>query len=125
MARLGPIAVVELEASDGSQPRRALVVLTRAVEDDVVRAVECALDAEQIEHVWLSHPTDWKGSRSDLPWAAAARDTRGRDIVLVDGVGVFRAGAFADAFRRGDPKVGPAAVRARMLARVSGLQAER
>ena len=87
----GPIAVVELESSDVGQARRALVVLTAAVDDDVVRAVERSLDAEQIEHVWLSHPIDWKGSRSDLPWAAAARDARGRDVVLVDGVGVFRA----------------------------------
>ena len=121
----GPIAVVELESSDGAQARRALVVLTRAVDDDVVRAVERSLDAEQIEHVWLSHPIDWKGSRSDLPWAAAARDARGRDVVLVDGVGVFRASAFAEVFRRGDAKVRPAAVRARMSARVSGLRGER
>jgi hypothetical protein len=120
----GPIAVVKLESSDGGQARRALVVLTAAVDDDDVRAVERSLDAEQIEHVWLSHPIDWKGSRSDLAWAAAARDARGRDVVLVDGVGVFRAGAFAEVFRRGDANVRPAAVRARMSARVSGLRGE-
>lgn len=125
MAPNGSIVVVPLECGDIGQARRALVVLTAAADDDVVRAVERSLDAEQIEHVWLSHPTDWRGSRSDLPWAAAARDARGRDLVLVDGVGVFRASAFADAFRRGDAKVRPAALRARMLARVSGLGRER
>ena len=121
----GPIAVVELESSDGSQARRALVVLTAAVDDDIVRAVERSLEAEQIEHVWLSHPTDWRASRSDLPWAAAARDARDRDVVLVDGVGVFRASAFAEGFRRADATVRPAALRARMSARVSGLRVER
>jgi hypothetical protein len=120
-----PIAVVTLDCADVDQARRALVVLTAAVDDTVVRGVERSLDAEGIEHVWLSHPRDWKGSRSDLPWAAAARDERGRHVVLVDGVGVFRASAFAEAFRRGDAKVRPAAVRARMLGRVSGLRGER
>ena len=118
----GPITVVTLECADGHQSRRALVVLTAAVDDDIVRAVDRSLDAEQIEHVWLSHPIDWKGSRSDLAWAAAARDERRRDIVLVDGVGVFRASAFAEAFRRGDANVRPAAMRARMSARVSSLR---
>src|SRR5206468_6587564 len=96
--------------------------LTAAVDDEVVRDVERSLDAEHVEHLWLSHPMDWKGSRSHLPWAAAARDARGRHVVLVDGVGVFRASAFAEAFRRGDPKVRPTAVQARMVARASGLR---
>jgi hypothetical protein len=117
----GAIAVVPLECVDAGEARRALVVLTSAVDDNEVRAVDRLLDAERIEHVWLSHPIDWQGSRSDLPWAAAARDARGRDVVLVDGVGVFRASAFAEAFRRGDAKVRPAAIRARMSARVSSL----
>jgi hypothetical protein len=121
----GPITVVTLEGGGVDQRRRALVVLTTTVNDDVVRDVDRSLDAEQIEHLWLSHPIDWRGSRADLPWAAAARDERGRDVVLVDGVGVFRASAFAEAFRRGDAKVRPAAVRARMLGRVSGLRGER
>ena len=117
----GPIAVVTLERDVG-QPARALVMLTGAVDDDVVRAVDRSLDAEGIEHIWLSHPTDWRPSRSDLAWAAAARDERRRDVVLVDGVGVFRASAFAEAFRRGDAKVRPVAVRAGMSARVSSLR---
>ncbi|MFL5612497.1 MAG: competence protein CoiA family protein [Gemmatimonadaceae bacterium] len=121
----GPIAVVELESGDGGLTRRALVVLTASVDDEVVRDVERSLDADHIEHLWLSHPMDWKGSRSDLPWAAAARDARGRHVVLVDGVGVFRASAFAQAFRRGDPKVRPTAVQARMVARASGLREKR
>jgi hypothetical protein len=119
------IAVVELGPAHDDQARRALVVLTAVVNDDAVRSVERSLEAEHIEHVWLSHPTDWRSSRSDLPWAAAARDARGRDVVLVDGVGVFRANAFAEAFRRGDAKVRPATVRARMLARASALGGER
>jgi hypothetical protein len=114
-----PIVVVTLESADPRQPRRALVVLAAAVDDDAVRAVENALDADGIEHLWLSHPLDWNASRSDLAWAAAARDARGRDVVLVDGVGVFRASAFAEAFRRGDAKVRPATVRRHMSARVS------
>lgn len=121
----GSIVVVTLECADAGQARRALVVLTAAVDDAVVRAVEHSLNEETVEHVWLSQPTDWRSSRSDLPWAAAARDERGRDVVLVDGVGVFRASAFAEAFRRGDAKVCPAAVRAHMLARVSSLRGER
>lgn len=115
----GAIVVVSLERTDVGQRRRALVVVSAAVDDHAVREVERWLNGEQIEHVWLSHPVDWKGSRSDLAWAAAARDARGRDVVLVDGVGVFRAKAFAEAFRRGDTKVCPAAVRAQMAARVS------
>jgi len=118
----GPIAVVTLECADAVREQRALVVITAPVDDAVVRALERSLDAERIEHVWLSHPRDWSGSRSDLSWAAAARDERGRDVVLVDGVGVFRAHAFAEAFRRGDAKVSPEAVRARMSARVSSLR---
>ena len=118
----GPITVIGLDDSAVDRARRALVVLTATVDDDTVRAIEHSLEAERIEHVWLSHPIDWKGSRSDLPWAAAARDARGRDVVLVDDVGVFRASAFAEAFRRGDAKVRPAALRARMSARVWSLQ---
>jgi hypothetical protein len=121
----GPIAVVPLECADVDQARRALVVLTGTVDDHVVRALDRSLDAERIEHVWLSHPTDWRSSRSDLPWAAAARDERGRDVVLVDGVGVFHASAFVKAFRRADAKVRPAEVRARMAARVSALRGAR
>jgi hypothetical protein len=117
----GPISVGTLDVA--GQPRRALVVLTAVVEDDLVRAVDRSLDAEQVEHLWLSHPRDWAGSRADLPWAAAGRDARGRDVVLIDGVGVFRAAAFVEAFRRGDAKVRPAAVQARMAARVSALRA--
>ena len=120
----GPIVVVTLECAAADQPRRALAVLTAAVDDVLVRDVEQSLDADGIEHVWLSHPRDWRGSRSDLPWAAAARDERGRDVVLVDGVGVFRASGFVEAFRRGDEKVRPAALRARMSARVSSLRRE-
>jgi hypothetical protein len=121
----GPVVVVALECAEVGQTRRALAVLTATVDDDVVRALARSLDAERIEHVWLSHPIDWSGSRSDLPWAAAARDARGRDVVLVDGVGVFRASAFAEAFRRGDAKVRPAVLRAQMSARVSSLRGQR
>lgn len=120
-----PIVVVRLESAGVSQTRRALVVLSATVDDDAVRAVDNSLNADGVEHVWLSHPIDWKGSRSDLAWAAAARDARGRDVVLVDGVGVFRASAFAEAFRRGDTKVRPAAVRAHMSARVSAFRGDR
>ena len=121
----GSIVIVALKGNDGSQPRRALVVLSAAVDDEAVRAVENSLDADGIDHIWLSHPIDWSGSRSDLAWAAAARDARGRDVVLIDGVGVFRASAFAEAFRRGDAKVRPAAIRRHMSARVSAFSGVR
>ena len=116
------IVVVTLANADGGRTRRALVVLSAAVDDEAVRAVENSLNVDRIEHVWLSHPVDWNGSRSDLAWAPAARDARGRDVVLVDGIGVFRATGFAEAFRRGDAKVRPAALRAHMAARVSAFR---
>ncbi|HEY2851732.1 MAG TPA: competence protein CoiA family protein [Gemmatimonadaceae bacterium] len=120
----GPIAAV-VECEVAGQPPRALVVLIAAVEDDVVRAIDRSLEARQVEHLWLSHPMDWAGSRADLAWAAAGRDARGRDVVVVDGVGVFRASAFVEAFRRGDAKVRPDAVRARMAERVAALRGAR
>lgn len=119
------IVVVPLESTGAGEARRAVVVVTAAVSDDEVRAVACSLDADRIEHLWLSHPIDWKGARSDLPWAAAARDERGRDVVLVDGVGVFRAMSFAEAFRRGDARVRPAAIQKRMSARVQSMRRKR
>lgn len=118
----GGIAVCALEPEAATQPQRALVVLTAPVEEYQVRALERSLEAKRVEHLWLSHPRDWSGSRADLPWAAAGRDARGRDIVLVDGVGVFRASAFVEAFRRGDAKLRPGTVVARMSARVAALR---
>jgi hypothetical protein len=116
-----PIMVIPLDGAS----RRAIVVVTAPVTDDQVREVSRSLEEAGVEHLWLSHPMDWNASLSDLPWAAAARDERRRDVVVVDGLGVFRADAFAKAFRDGDPRVTPAAVRARMAQRVAALRSSR
>ena len=115
-------AAVVLEGEAADRSRRAVIVLVAAVDDSVVRSIDGSLAAKQVDRLWLSHPMDWNASRADLSWAAAGRTARGRDLVVVDGLGVFRARAFADAFRRGDPRVSPAVVRAKMAARVAALR---
>ena len=98
---------------------RALVVLTAAADDDVVRRVARSLDDAGVDHLWLSHPLDWSSARSELAWAAAGRDSRGRGVVLIDGLGVYRADAFVRAFARGDGRLSPATVKGRMARRVA------
>jgi hypothetical protein len=121
VAEHGPIAVL---TPNVAQPlaRRALVLLTRAAGDDEVRKVANALDDAGMEHVWLSHPMDWTAARGDLAWAPAGRDGRGRDVVVVDGLGVYRAEQFMRVFARGDSRVTAAAIKARMAERVTRLR---
>ena len=114
----GPIAVLMLNAVPDER-ERALVILSSAADDDEVRHVARSLDDAGVEHLWLSHPLDWHSARSDLAWAAAGRDNRGRGVVLVDGLGIYRADAFARSFERHNPRMNPDAVRARMAERVS------
>lgn len=116
----GPIATLVLNSQLGGH-ERALVVLSAAANDDLVRHVALSLENAGVDHLWLSHPLDWTAARSDLAWAAAGRDSRGRGVVLVDGLGVYRADAFARTFQRGDPKLKPDAVKTRMAKRVAML----
>jgi hypothetical protein len=98
-----------------------LAVLTGPAAEEDVRKVARSLDDAGVEHIWLSHPRDWTSARADLAWAAAGRDGRGRGVVVVDGVGVYRAEQFVRVFSRGDRRVTPAAVSARMAERVARL----
>lgn len=120
VAQHGPVAIVELEPDDGGAVR-SLVVVTSPASEDHVRRVARALSANGIEHLWLSHPMDWSAARADLAWAAAGRDSRDRPVVLVDGLGIYRADAFARAFARGERRLAPETVRSRMAERVRAL----
>lgn len=119
VTRDGPLAIVRLDAAENNAAR-ALVVLESAADDADVRRVASALGDAGVECLWLSHPLDWTAARADLAWAAAGRDSRGRGVVLVDGLGVYRADAFARAFQRREPRLHPDAIRARMAERVAG-----
>src|SRR5439155_12940040 len=121
VTRDGSIAIIDLSA-DEHPGRRALAVLTSAAADDDVIRVAASLDEADIEHLWLSHPLDWTRGRSQLAWAPAGRNARGRGGVVIDDVGLYRAEQFAQLFARGDPRVAAAAVRARMAARVGRLR---
>lgn len=116
----GPIVTISLDAPPEGH-RRALVVLSAAADDATVRRVARLLDDAGVEHVWVSHPRDWSATRSELAWTAAGRDSRGRGVVVVDGLGVFRAEAFARAFQRGDRKLSPDVLKRRMARRVATL----
>lgn len=120
----GAITVVELEIS-GAAVRRALVILTAPATDDEVRRVTASLNSAEVEHLWLSHPRDWSSARADLAWTPAGRDERGHGVVVVDGVGVYRAEPFLRAFGRGDRSLAPAAIRAKTAQRVAALPRKR
>lgn len=118
----GPIAMIAVGGGTGAHGvRRAVVVLTGPADDADVRRVAEALASERVEAVWLSHPMDWRPAMADLSWAAAGRDERGRGVVVVDGVGVYRADAFVRAIERGDRRLSPAAIRAASASRMAGL----
>lgn len=114
----GVIAVIHVDVVH-PLARRALVVLAAAAADEEVRDVARKLDMAGVEQLWLSHPLDWSASRADLAWAAAGRDSRGRGAVVVDGLGVYRADQFIKAFSRGDRRLTPDAIRAKMADRVA------
>jgi hypothetical protein len=112
------IAVVELPAVSG-QPRRAIVVLERAVADATIIDLAAAFAAEGVDAVWLSHPRDWTAALEPLAWAPAGRDQHGFGAVLVDGLGVFRADRFARALANGDRRLTGSAIRRAMAERVA------
>jgi len=120
----GPVVTLVLN-SQLADRQRAIVVLGSAADDDLVRSVARSLEDAGIDYLWVSHPLDWSPTRSELAWAAAGRDSRGRGVVLVDGLGVYRADAFARAFQRGDRKLSPDAVKSRMGRRVAMLAVPR
>jgi hypothetical protein len=101
---------------------RVLLLLTAAAPDEDVLRIERELSDLGIDHLWLAHPLDWSAARKNLAWAPAARDGYGRGIVLIDGLGVFRAEPFARACARGDRRFAPEKVRARHAERVSALR---
>lgn len=117
----GLMTILELDAAVPDLPERALVILSGAADDVQVRDVARALDEAGVEHLWLSHPLDWHSGRSDLAWATAGRDSRGRAVVLIDGLGIYRAETFARSFERRNPRVHPDAVKRRMADRVARL----
>lgn len=86
-----------------------MTVRSTAAEDEVRRVAQ-SLDAAGVEHIWLSHPRDWTSARADLAWAPAGRGGRGRGVVVIDGLGVYRAEQFVRVFWRGDRRVTPPAV---------------
>lgn len=125
VTREGPIAIVSLASDDAAgtaRTPRALVVMESPASDDEVRRVARMLRDQGVAHVWLSHPIDWSATRGDLPWAAAAGDARGRPVVLVDGLGIYRADAFARAFARAERRLAPEAIRGSMEDRVRALR---
>ena len=119
----GPISLLDVPVDgDAGAGRCALVLLTAAATDSDVRGIGQSLDDANVRHLWLSHPLDWSASRGDLAWAPAARDRHGQGVIVVDGLGVFRAEPFLRAFARGDRRLAPAAIRARLAERVAALR---
>ncbi|HEY7234320.1 MAG TPA: competence protein CoiA family protein [Gemmatimonadaceae bacterium] len=120
----GPISLVAVGLDgDAGAIRCVLVLLTAAAADSDVRRISQSLLDADVRHLWLSHPLDWSASRGDLAWAPAGRDSRGRGLIVVDGLGVFRAEPFLRAFARGERRLAPAAIRARLAERVAALRA--
>lgn len=112
-----PIAIVAVGA-DARPPRQALVVVERRAPDEAIARTAAELSRDGVEQLWMSHPLDWSPSLGDLAWAPAGRDARGRTLVLVDGVGIFRADQFCRAVAGGDRRLAPEALRARLADRV-------
>ena len=119
----GPISLLEVSIDEAAGAGRcALVLLTAAAADSDVRRIAQPLVDADVRHLWLSHPRDWNASRGDLAWAPASRDSRGRGVIVVDGLGVFRAEPFLRAFARGERRLAPAEIRARLAERVAALR---
>jgi len=115
------IGIVELAGS--TQRRRAIIVIERPVNDDDIRTLSAALAAENIEALWISHPSDWRAVLEPLAWAPGGRNWRGHLGVVVDSLGVFRADQIAHGWSRGEGAFTPAGIRERLAARVARLRA--
>jgi hypothetical protein len=118
---LGEVAVLELDALDDGAVR-AIVVIEKRVSDDVVEQGAMRLAAENIDAIWISHPTHWTSALESLVWTPAGRDGRGGGFVVVDGVGTFRAEQFVRALVSGERRLQGTAIRASMAARVGRLR---
>ncbi len=116
-----PIAVIDIACTD-AQRRCALVVIERRAEDTEISSITAALSRDDCEQLWISHPQDWSHALTDLAWAPAGRDARGRGGVVVDGVGVFGADQFIRALAKGDRRLRTEAIQAQMADRVSRLR---
>jgi len=115
------IVRLSVEAERGGRSgERVLFVVERETDDEAIRAMLHTGDVSD-DSLWVSHPRDWRPAMRELAWAPAGRDSRGRGVVLVDTVGVFRAEAFIEAMRSNDRRVHAPAVRAAMAARVARL----
>jgi hypothetical protein len=102
---------------------RVLVVLEQSTTVEAVKAVSAILERDGLEAVWLSLPRDWTEALLPYVWAAAGGDGRGRGVVVVDGVGVFRAAAFGRAWAANDKRVTAARIRRMMAPRIARLSA--
>jgi len=118
---LGEMGVLQLDAFDDGAVR-AIVVIEKRVSDEVVEQGAMRLAAENIDAMWISHPTHWTSALASLVWAPAGRDGRGRGFVVIDGVGTFRAEQFVRALASGERRLEAHAVRASMAARVVRLR---
>lgn len=118
----GAVAILAPDTGSTAGERRALAILVSAASEEEVRRVDRRLRDGGVATLWLSHPLDWSSSRADLAWAPAGRDGRGRTVVVIDGLGIYRADAFVRAFRRGEPRLAPGAVKRRMADRVAALR---
>lgn len=119
------IAVVQPGEGDESSRRRpvAIVVIEAPPSAAAIAGIQRELDAAGQASIWLASPRDWVPAMSTLAWAPAGVDERGRGLVVVDGLGVFPAQAFARAVSRNDRRVSPAAIARAMAARVRRLMA--
>lgn len=108
----------------GKTTHRALFVVEREVDDETIISVRSA-NGVSADALWLSHPRDWRPAMQQFAWAPAGRDSRGRGLVLIDTIGVFRAEAFIQAIQSDDRRVRASTVRDSMAARVERLAASR
>jgi hypothetical protein len=90
-----------------------------------VSSVASRLAADDVDAVWLSHPRDWNEELLDLSWVPAGRDAYGHGVVVIDGLGVFRADSFMRAVKKGDRRLSGEEIRRRLHARVEALRARR
>ncbi len=123
----GPIGLVDVSprGTPHGTAQRVIVVVEAAPSDASLEAVATELRESGADPIWLSHPLDWAQVFASWAWAPAGRDARGRGVVVIDNVGVFRAEQFVRALTRGDPRLTAAAIRRAMASRVEGMHAPR
>jgi hypothetical protein len=116
-----PFVVLDV-ACDDPQARRAIIVVEQRGAQADVASLAAELSRDGVEQVWVSHPSDWCDAFSSLAWAPAGRDGRGHGVVVIDGVGVFRADQFTRALAKGDRRVRARAIVERLAGRVARLR---